>query len=259
MKPIFKPLAVAGIFAIATGAARADAPVVTFTTSGTVAQGYDQLSTFVYSSPGADIPLAGMKFTMSITVDTSKLTNLESSSLATTYRNDTFSGASKGELTINGRSYSWTIDQSNAEVSLYRPMEWFGREAHSAYANGWGNATDGMKIWASSQVVSSKTPFLSSVDIARNIVFDTALPGVDSYTFFQASRETDVVHPGGVHETEGFWFQSVEPLSSATWTVSAVPEPGQYAMLLFGVVALAHIRRKVGTVQPRLRRVELNV
>jgi hypothetical protein len=82
------------------------------------------------------------------------------------------------------------------------------------------------------------------VDIARNYVFDTALPGVNSYSYFEASRETGVVHAGGTHETEGFWFTSTEPLSSATWTVSAVPEPGQYAMLLFGVGALALGRRR---------------
>jgi hypothetical protein len=242
MKPIFKPLAVAGIFAITSGAAHAaDTPVVTFTTSGTIADGYDEMSTFGY---GGSVPLAGMAFTMSITVDTSKLSHVESSALVNDYRNDSFSASSTGELTINGRSYSWTIDQSNADVRLDRPMEWFGRQAHSAYVNGWGTATDGMKIWASSQVVSSKTPFLSSVDIARNIVFDTGLPGANSNSYFEASRETGVMHAGGVHETEGFWFRSVEPLSSATWTVSAVPEPGQDAMLLLGVGILAYVRRR---------------
>jgi hypothetical protein len=240
MNFLFKPLAVAAICMLAAGAARADAPVVTFTTSGTVAEGYDQLSTFGY---GSYVPLAGMKFTMSITVDTSTLSAGAASPAVSDYRADDFSGASRGELTINGRSYAWTIEQSNADVRLDRPMEWFGRQAHSAYVSGSGTATDGMKIWASSQVVSSKTPFLPSVDIARSYVFDTGLPGVDSSSYFLASRDTGVVHAGG-HETEGFWFRSAQPLSSASWTVSAVPEPGQYAMLLFGIGALAVVRRR---------------
>jgi hypothetical protein len=240
---LFKPLAVAAICLLDTGAARADAaPVVTFTTSGTVAEGYDQLSTFGY---GSYVPLAGMKFTMSITVDTSKLSAGAASPVVSDYRSDDFSGASSGELTINGRSYAWTIDQSNAGVRLDRPMEWFGRQAHSAYVSG-----SGMKIWASSQVSSSKTPFLPSVDIARSYVFDTGLPGLDSSSYFEASRETGVVHAGGVHETAGFWFRSAQPLSSASWTVSAVPEPGQYAMLLLGIGALAYARRRPAPRRP---------
>jgi hypothetical protein len=240
MKPIVEALTVAGILAIVSSSAQADSTVVTYTTTGTITYGQDQLHLFSDYRPS----LAGQQFSMSITVDTAALDTIAATDTETHLKNSTSSASARGELTVSGTTWSWTMDAANADVFMGRPMEWFGARAHYAAVTALGNNTaDGLLVYAAEGLVSSVTPFMTSVDIARNVVFDTGLPGLDSRAYFEVTRYTGESHLG-TPITVSTYFSVDGPFASAVWTASPVPEPGQYAMLVAGLGALVFARRK---------------
>lgn len=222
--------------------ARADLPVVTFSTSGTIAEGADELN--IFFQPGQGFSLAGQRFTMSISVDAGTLPTLTASHEITHLSNDSVGAAATatGALTVNSRTYTWSINAAYATVFMARPGEGLGSFPHSAFMGAQGfNMANGYFTYASSQIVSEITPFMSSVDIARNVVFNSGLPGVDTDSYFSTTYYTGETWPGGP-VIASTWFNTQNPLSSATWTVSPVPEPGTYAMLLAGIVTIRLLR-----------------
>lgn len=236
MKPIVKALSVA-IFSIAC--AQADATLVTFKTTGTITHGDDYLNLF----PAHGVPLDGQQYSMSITVDTAALDTVAATDTDTHLRNDSFSASAQGEVTVNGSTWSWTMDAAKAGVFMARPMEWFGARPHFAGLTAFGTTADGLEVYAAEGLASSVTPFMKSVDIARNVVFDPGLPGVVSDGYFSVTRYTGEWHPGGP-VTVSTYFSVDTPFSSAVWTASPVPEPGRYAMLAAGLGLLLLARRK---------------
>lgn len=233
-KQLARALLGAAILAIALPAGAA-LPVVTFSTTGTVAEGTDELNLFHAGQGGS---LVGQRFTMAISVDADTLELVEASDKRTYLRDESAGASATGELTVNGRTYTWSMSAANASVLMARPMEWFGARPDSASMSAFGlNAADGNSVSASTQVVSLVTPFMSGVDIARNVVFDTGVPGVESRASFFTTHYTGETHPGGP-VTVSTWFRAQNPLSNATWIATPIPEPGMYAMLLAGIVAI---------------------
>jgi hypothetical protein len=96
-----------------------------------------------------------------------------------------------------------------------------------------------MSVYASTSIWADKWKFLSNTDITQNTVFDMAGGGRYRSMF----GETYVsVHPEN-WATKGFVLRGTE-LATAAWTVSPVPEPGQYAMLGAGLAAAGLMRRR---------------
>jgi hypothetical protein len=241
MKNLLVAAGAAGMLVFASAPAQADtAHLVTFSTSGKIAQGTDEFGLFGFNQ------LAGQQFILSVTVDTSTLQTTAADSTRTVLDNKNFGAHATGEITINGHTFSWTLDNANASVAMMRPYEWFGARPDLAGVTASGENASGYAIYAANSIASSKTPFMTSVDIARDIVFDPGLPGVDSSAYFSISKPTGVSHPGGpVYAAT--WFSSQSPLSTAQWSAAPVPEPGQAGMLAVGLaacLAMACTRRR---------------
>jgi hypothetical protein len=231
MKCFLKALVLASWFALLTGARADPLPLITFTSSGTITEGNDDDDYFHLA--GA---VVGQKFTMSITIDPNTLPTVERRPDYSYYANFVDTAASKGQLTINGITYSWVMDQGQGIVNLRRPMD----SGHEASVDGWGSVGNGMYVYASTDVRSLYTQFLPTADIAQNTVFDMTS---DPRRPPSILGEAYIVSRPENRSTNGFVLRSTD-LATAAWSVSPVPEPGQYAMLLVGVGALLYTQRK---------------
>ncbi|WP_296945381.1 PEP-CTERM sorting domain-containing protein [uncultured Massilia sp.] len=217
-------LAVAGALAMPAGPAHSDTlPFVTFTSTGTITRGDDYIDYF--HNGGV---LIGQQFTMSLTVDVSTLSLFPSNPDAVVYGNATDTAVSWGELTINGRTFSWANDQSSSYVIKRNPAD----AGHGASIDTWGIANDGISVYASTDIRSLYNRFLPDRDITQPVVFDMGAPYMEGETYVSVN--------GG---TQGFDFSATR-LASAAWTVSAVPEPGSYAMLAAGLAVAGLARRR---------------
>jgi hypothetical protein len=240
MKFIPQLLALAGSFALLASSAHADPlPIITITSAGKITEGSDYIN---YFHAGSD--LVGQQFSMSLTIDPNQLPVVENTPGYSLYKNYTDTAFSKGELTINGYTYSWVNDQSSVTAGMR--MVYPGYTRHSAGIDAYGVANDGMSVYGSTNIWSDKNLFLKSTDITQNIVFDmTGYPGI--YTH----GETYVsVHPVD-WATQGFVMRGTD-IATAAWTVSPVPEPGEYAMLAAGLAVAGLARRRAG----RMRRLQ---
>lgn len=229
VKFIPRLLALAGSFALMSSPAFADTlPIITITSSGTITEGNDYIN---YFHAGSD--LVGQQFSMSLTIDTNLLPVVTNTPDYSSYQNYTDSAFSKGTLTINGVTYSWTNDQSNVTAG----MRMDGR--HSAGIDAYGIANDGNSVYASTNIRSDKSLFLKSTDITQNVVFPMGGP-----RYLEVVGETYVsVHPEH-WETQGFVIIARD-IGAATWAVSPVPEPGEYAMLAAGLALAGLARRRL--------------
>lgn len=235
MKPIVKALASASVCAILSMPLQAGAQQITFSMSGIVDLGRDDLNLF-FGNPGDIVFLGGQTYTMSLTLDAADLDSIHS-----TPRSASYSGASvglRGALTMNGKTLTWTTQASSSAVYLELVPELYSPGNRQALSM-WTSAsrqpgTGDSAIAARHDAVTFDWPLLASTDLDQEISFPEFMRSAVATSRFEASRP-------GVFQNLTTWFEG--RATSATWTVSAVPEPGQYGMLGAGLLALALVRR----------------
>ena len=234
MNTILRALAATGVATILAAPAQAEAPVITFVSTGVIADGRDDR--YMFLEPGQAPWLAGLPYVLSLTIDTGTLETIAASETQTYLRNWGSTASVSAELRVNGKTFSWTIDNGNGEVGMNRAGEWFGERQDSAAVNVWGgDMLDGVFVEAGNRVWSDVTPFMGSVDPAQNRSLPVELPGVESLTYFSATHWTGDPGPAGPTVSTTFGAR----ISHGWWVASPVPEPGQYAMLAAGLCALA--------------------
>jgi hypothetical protein len=250
MKRSLKNLVAAFTLIAAAVPCWAQATLITFATTGTIGTGLDELGLFV---PAGGV-LDGQKFSMSISIDTSRLMVNPPTWPPSQDMNDMITDPARaaivtGEVTVTGHSYAWTIDHATAHVTMaQRGMR--GETAPDIVsAGGFGNnARDGVSVSALSEMhATSKgggSDLLRTTQFDQNTTFNTFEPLVLSSSLFHAA-----LLPGQAgNNGDGAmltYFQSAGVLESAVWrSVSPVPEPGEAAMLVLGIGVLGLVARR---------------
>jgi hypothetical protein len=252
MKRTLKHLVASITLIVAAVPCWAQATLITFATTGTIGTGLDELGLFV---PAGGV-LDGQKFSMSISIDTSRLmvnppTWPPSQDLNEMITDPSRAAAVTGQVTVAGHTYSWTIDDATAHVTMAQR----GMRGESApdivSAGGFGNnARDGVSVSALSEMHAtskgSSSDLLRTTRFDQNTTFNTFEPLVLSSSLFHAA-----LLPGQAgNDGNGAmltYFQSAGVLESAVWrSVSPVPEPAEAAMLMLGIGVLGLLMRRRG-------------
>jgi hypothetical protein len=213
----------------------------TLTTSGTMSLGYDGIGLF--GAP--DTMLSGQEFTLSITLDLTRLsgtrTGGENWVSNNGHGNPMFA---TGALTIAGRTYSWLIDSGSAYAGLSSNRDALGVDASGR------NMLDGYNVGAGAFLQTDGTTprVVLGTDFAQTLVFGnyTLTPSRDHGLAFSATIPyipCDGCPGASGPEVFSTWFQADNP--RAVWTASPVPEPSAWGMLVLGAGALLVRRRLV--------------
>ncbi|WP_078034786.1 PEP-CTERM sorting domain-containing protein [Massilia sp. KIM] len=219
------------------GAAQTSA---TLTTSGTMSLGYDGIGLF--GAP--DASLSGTEFTLSITLDLTRLSGTRTGGENWVgnngYGNPMFA---TGALTVAGRTYSWLIDSGSAYAGLSSNRDAVGMDASGK------NMLDGYNVGAGAFIQTDGTTprVVLGTDFAQTLVFDdyTLTPLRDHALAFYATIPYIPCEgcPGASGpEVFSTWFQADNP--RAVWTASPVPEPATWGMLVLGAGVVGLARRR---------------
>lgn len=238
MKPMIKALAAASVCSILLAPAQADAQQITFSMSGVVEYGRDDLNLF-FGSPGEVVFLGGETYAMSLSFDAADLALSQSTPKFADYAGT--SVTLQGALTMNGKTLTWTTQAASSALHLEREPEFPSpgdRQAMSLRSTaGREPGTGDRDILASHQVVTFFWPLLAGTEPNQEITFPAQMRDAVATSHFEATGM------GAVPDLTT-WFDG--RATSATWTVSPVPEPGQYGLLAAGLMTLGllHHRRR---------------
>ena len=227
MRPIVKSLAAAGLCVVLSAPARAD--FVTFTMTGVIDQGRDDLNLFL--EPSDWFFLSGLPFSLSLTVDTSAFRIDRDTPTETSLRASTDRSSMKGEATVNGKTFSWSSDAGSAGLWLERPAEWAANQQRTV-SMALSGQDNNLSVRARNEVISFFDPVLGGTDFSQPYIFPQSLSGLPTWSTFEVARSGNTT-----------WFDA-RFVGGVAWTVSPVPEPHQYGMLAAGLVALAFVRRR---------------
>ena len=242
MKLIVKALAGASVCAILSIPVQANAQQITLSMSGVVEQGRDDLNLF-FGNPGEVVFLGGEAYTMSLTLDAAALNLIHSTPKFADY-----SGAAvalTGALTMNGKTLTWTTAAASSAVRLELEPEYLSpgdRQGVSMSTTASSQPGTGNRyIAAGHEVYTFFWPLLESTDLNQEITFPEHMRDAVASSHFETTGM-------GAVPNLTTWFDA--RATSATWTVSVVPEPEQYGMLAAGLIALALTRLQPGRAVP---------
>lgn len=231
-----KSIVLVTFFAAALAPAVSQAQRVTMTVTGSTSGGYDRIGLF--GAPEHEIA-AGLPYTLSITADATNLTDERGDSWRRLYSNGV-TGEVTGYVTLEGVTYSWQINQGR----------WVGIELDN-YLNrlrvgvDGKNSGDGRWVSANNQIGidQPRGGWVKSLELDRDMAFNDYGSDGTTRSEFRLTIPGYPAPPDAPRDwTMSTWFFA-EHHDSMVWTVSPVPEPGQYAMLLLGLGALAGLGR----------------
>jgi hypothetical protein len=231
---VLAPIAVVLAGALAPGASHAT--LVTMTVTGTITGGYDRIGMFV----APEDTLAGLPYTLSITADTTYLLDSRGDHWRRLYSEGHVAEVS-GSVTVAGKTYPWSISGGRGvEISL---DNYFNR-LH--VGGGGSNDMDGWAVSAYNQIGIDmpRGGYVKSLELDRDMAFSDYGSDGTTRSEFMVTIPGYPAPPGAPRDwSMSTWFLGKDH-DSMVWTVSPVPEPGQYAMLLFGVGAIAAVTRR---------------
>jgi hypothetical protein len=237
MKPIIKALAAASACTALLIPPQAAAQQITWSVNGIIDHGRDDLNLF-FGSPGEVVFLGGQTYTMSLTLDAADFDQVDRTSTTASYAGTAI--ALTGTLTMNGKTFTWTTPAASSSARLERPDGPPPNDRHvlslrtdAARQPGTGNKT----VMAWNEVYAFSWPLLASTDLDQEVSFPEFMRSTTAWTHFSATGM------GAVPDLTT-WFDG--RITSASWTVSAVPEPGQVGMLAAGLLGVALVRRRRG-------------
>jgi hypothetical protein len=234
-KKIFAQVGIALSLAFASSVAQAG--VVTYTMSGTIGVGLDQLAIFGAPTNALD----GQHYTQTITTDLIGMKNGSYNPGWNRLTNDINGHQFSGVTSVNGQNFTWSVQANNAAVYMLQlhtlgfPN---GNDQMGISLSGANTFTsDGYMFNAINAVTSNQVSFMSNINMDQNHSVDLSTPGINPYSFFRLERDGQVTYFTGRPD-------------SLTWTAAAVPEPETYALMLLGLagLALAAKRKKLGAV-----------
>lgn len=223
----FKHFAGTLLFAFAA-VSPAHATVVTFSSGGTIYSGTDSLNIF---KSGLD--LAGKAFTQSVTVDTSFLSPREVSPGFNSVHASYAPVRARGNLTIEGHTYSWEIEHGSASVAMWNSLARRNFPMDFMLVGGTGfNTTDGNGLMFLQDYGSETVPFLPTVDFAQR-------QHIVGMTEYDAHAALTITGLDGTETTFGAFPEWV------LWEeAKAVPEPATLGMLMLGLGLIAARQQK---------------
>ncbi|WP_317203006.1 PEP-CTERM sorting domain-containing protein [Janthinobacterium sp.] len=228
-----KSFAIASVLAFSTLALTAEASQTwTVTTQGHIRAGIDW--TGVFGTAGQN--LNGLSFTQSVTASTDRA-QWTSGSNGSDYQNLAGDGpAFTDTVTINGHSVTFRSastssrqqyiadDTSHGSPHGFVDYIFSGQQGHTAAGD----------EFTSDQTVHSETSaFVGTADFTRKISQDTSGPSFSSLSYFSISGSQDA-----------YFGATVDFLTVNGVTISAVPEPENYAMLLAGLALMGFVARR---------------
>ena len=235
MKPIVSALAAASACAVLLIPAQATAQQITWSVSGVVDYGRDDLNLF-FGTPGEVVFLGGERYTMSLTLDAADLDQISTTPTAASYAGGDV--ALTGALTMNGKTLTWTTQAASASVrmelepEIHSPGGRQGIDMRTTADRESGTGDRDIVAW--NEAYTFFWPLLGSTDLNQEISFPEFMRNAVASSHFEATGM-------GMVQDLTTWFDG--RITSATWTVSAVPEPGQMGMLAAGLICLALARR----------------
>ncbi len=228
-KKICAKVGLAVSLACATSVAQAG--VVSYTMSGTITSGVDQLG--IFGAPHNT--LVGQRFTQTITTDLIGMNRASNEPGRNYLINESNGHHFSGMTSVNGNNFTWSVQANEALVAMtqqYRVAEM------SIFLTGGNNFTpDGYILNAVNAVASSEVPFMNNVDMYQNHSFDPTAPGIQTGALFRVERDAQIT----------YFLANADSLA---WTAAPVPEPETYALMLLGLVGLglAARRKKAGAI-----------
>ncbi len=225
-----KSFAVASVLALSTLAINAQASQTwTVTTQGHINYGWD--STGVFGAAGQD--LAGLSFTQSITasIDPAQWTGGYSGGYFQ-YLNGS-GPAFTNTVTVNGHSATFSVTTISGRLYISNAVSNGNTDGYYdyIYTSLYGNTAAGGQLETQQYAYSYTTAFVPTLDFTQQISQNTSDPSFITNSSFNISGNQTA-----------YFRANFDTLTVNA--VSAVPEPGTYAMLLAGLGLMGFVARR---------------
>lgn len=215
---------------------------LTLSTWGTGTLARDELGLF---GPPSAIQVERLGFTISLTLDAGSLYGDVRPGYAWFQSQDSMAAIASGVATVNGQTWRWSPVAPRASA-------WYSRDANAVTMSAAGiDRASGFDVHLNEvlDLAPGEPQVVVSDDYRDTVLFEGVRNERDeretyfssAYLWITGNVACDAC-PRGVREGLT-WFIADEP-NYARWTVSAVPEPRNAAMLAAGLVLLGGLARR---------------